>query len=85
METGMSRVLKTGDFYEVDGESIRRVVGRPRHYSDLAQLIQELRANACMLLGRDLPEEAGRDEIIRQLVVNSYPHLIHLLPDIPLS
>lgn len=74
-----------GVFYDAGGELIRRVVGRPRQYSDLGQLVREMRANSSSLFGREMPKEAYSDEVVREVVARFYPHLIHLLPDVSIS
>ena len=68
MEHITSSLRKTGDFYEVDGEPIRRVVGRPRTGRNPFDLLWELRENALELLDGELPDDTYPDEPIRRTV-----------------
>lgn len=82
MERCTSQPHENGIFYDAGGEPIRRVVGRPRHYSDLGQLVRQMRENLSFLLGKDVAKEVCGDEAVREVVARFYPHLIHLLPDV---
>ena len=69
------RLRKTGNFYELDGEPIRRVVGRPRTERDPFDMLWELRESARELLGGELPEDdTYPDEPIRRIVGKIRPH-----------
>lgn len=69
MEQITSRLRKTGDFYELDGEPIRRVVGRPRTERDPFDVLWEMRESAIELLGGEVPDDdTYPDEPIRRTV-----------------
>ena len=59
---------KIGDFWEVDGEPIRRVVGRPRVGRNPFDVLWDLRESGRELLGRELPDDTYPDEPIRRIV-----------------
>lgn len=64
---------KVGYFYEVDGEPIRRVVGRPRTEKSPLQVLWELRENAQALAGHALPDDTYDDEPLRRVVGKTRP------------
>lgn len=68
-----SSLRKTGGFYEVDGEPIRRVVGRPRTERNPFDLLWELREGARQLLGGELPDDSLADVPIRRTVGKTGP------------
>ena len=68
MEQITSRLRKTGEFYELDGEPLRRVVGRTRTEHDPFDVLWELRESAMELLGGKLPDDTYPDEPIRRTV-----------------
>ncbi len=51
IEQTTPRLRKTGEFYELDGEPIRRVVGRPHTERDPFNVLWDLRESAIELLG----------------------------------
>ena len=63
-----SRLRKTGEFYELDGEPIRRVVGQPRTGGDPFDVLWDLRESALELRGGVLPDDTYPDEPIRRTV-----------------
>lgn len=63
-----SRLRQTGEFYELDGEPIRRVVGRVRVERDPFDVLWDLRQSAMELLGVELPDDTYPDEPIRRIV-----------------
>ena len=73
MEQITPRLRKVGNLYEVDGESIRRVVGQPRTERHPLQVLWELREGARMLLGGELPDDTYEDEPIRRIVGKARP------------
>ena len=73
MEQITPRLRKTGDFYELDGEPIRRVVGRPRTERDPFDVLWDLRESAMELLGGELPDDTYPDEPIRRTVGKTRP------------
>ena len=73
MEQITSRLRKTGDFYELDGEPLRRVVGRPRTDRDPFDILWDLRESAMELLGGELPDDTYPDEPVRRMVGNTQP------------
>ena len=68
MEHVTSRLRKNGDFYELDGEPIRRTVGRPRVGRDPFEALWDLRESGRELLGGELPDDTYPDEPIRRTV-----------------
>lgn len=62
------RLRENGEFYELDGEPIRRVVGRVRTERDPFEVLWELRESARELLGGELPDDTYPDEPIRRTV-----------------
>lgn len=73
MEQLASRLRKVGQAYEIDGEPLRRVVGRPRAERDLFDVLWELRESAMELLGGELPDDTYLDEPIRRTVGKTRP------------
>ena len=73
MEQITLRLRKIGNFYELDGEPIRRVVGRPRTERDPFDVLWELRESARELLGGELPDDTYSDEPIRRVVGKARP------------
>lgn len=55
------RLRRWGGVYELDGEPLRKVVGRART-TDRLQILEQLRADAAELLGEDKlpPPDASR-------------------------
>ena len=62
------RLRKIGEFYELDGEPLRRVVGRVRTERDPFDVLWALRESARELLGGELPDDTYPDEPIRRTV-----------------
>ena len=62
-----------GHFYEVDGEPIRRVVGRSRLERTPLQTLWDLRESARLLCGGELPDDTYDDEPIRRVVGKARP------------
>lgn len=73
MEQLTPRLRKAGNFYEVDGEPIRRMVGRPRTERRPLQVLWDLRESARMLTGGELPDDTYEDEPIRRIVGKARP------------
>ena len=73
MEQITPRLRKVGYFYEVDGEPIRRVVGRPRMEHRPLQVLWDLREGARLLLGGKLPDDTYEDEPTRRVVGKARP------------
>ena len=68
------RLRKVGDFYELDGEEFRRVVGRPRTGRNPFDVLWELRELGRMLIpGGELPDDNLPDEAIRRTVGKTGP------------
>ena len=67
------RLRQTGEFYELDGEPIRRVVGRVRTERDPFDVLWDLRVSAMELLGGELPDDTYPDEPIRRTVGKARP------------
>ena len=72
MEQISSRLRKVGNFYEVDGEPIRRVVGRPRTERRPFQVLWDLREST-RLLGSEPLDDNYPDEPIRRIVGKARP------------
>lgn len=53
------RLRRCGSVYELDGEPLRKVVGRPR-VTDRLQVLEQLNANLRDLLGERWPEPDAR-------------------------
>ncbi len=68
MERITPRLGKNGEFYEFEGEPLRRVVGRPRAGRDPFDVLWELRESGRELLGGELPDDTYPDEPIRRTV-----------------
>ncbi len=69
MEQITPRLRKWGDFYELDGEDFRRVVGRPRTGRNPFDVLWELRELGRLLIpGGELPDDNLPDEAIRRTV-----------------
>ena len=64
---------KTGEFYELQGEPTRRVVGRPRTGRNPFDLLGELRESARGLLGGELPDDPLPGVPIRRIVGKTCP------------
>jgi hypothetical protein len=62
------RLRRVGDLYELDGEPLRRVVGRPRVGRDPFDLLWEMRQFAVEVLGVELEDDTYPDEPIRRIV-----------------
>lgn len=73
MEQTNSRLRKLGNFYELDGEPLRRVVGRARTERDPFDVLWDLRVSAMELLGGELPDDTYPDEPIRRTVGKARP------------
>ena len=73
MEQITPRLRKHGDFYELNGEPIRRAVGRPRVERDPFDVLWDLRESAMELLGGELPDDTYPDEPIRRTVGKARP------------
>lgn len=67
------RLRQTGEFYELDGEPIRRVVGRVRVERDPFDVLWDLRESAMELSGSELPDDTYPDEPIRRTVGKARP------------
>ncbi len=67
------RLRQTGPFYELDGEPLRRVVGRGRPERDPFDVLWGLRESARELLGGELPDDTYPDEPIRRTVGHPRP------------
>ena len=63
-----SAMQASGKSSKVQGEPIRRVVGRGRPERDPFDLLWELRESARELLGGELPDDTYPDEPIRRTV-----------------
>ena len=73
MEQITPRLRKTGNFYELDGEPIRRVVGRPQVELDPFDLLWSLRQSARELLGAEIPDDPFPDVSVRRIVGKARP------------
>lgn len=73
MEHVTPRLRKTGEFFELDGEPIRRVVGQPRTERDPFDVLWDLRESARELSGGELPDDTYLDEPIRRIVGKAGP------------
>ena len=73
MEQVTPRLRKLGHFYEVDGEPLRRVVGRQRTERHPLQVLWDLCQGARMLLGSEWPDDTYEDEPIRRIVGKARP------------
>ena len=67
------RLRKLGNFYEVDGEPIRRMVGCPHVERRPLQVLWDLRESTRVLLGGELPDDTYEDEPIRKTVGKARP------------
>ena len=68
------RLRKIGGFHELDGELLRRVVGRPRTERDPFDVLWEMRKSAMELLGGEVPDDdTYPDEPIRRTVRKARP------------
>ena len=68
MEQVTPRLRKVGNLYELDGEPIRRLVGRPRVERRPLQILWDLRESTLALPGDELPDDTYEDEPIRRTV-----------------
>ncbi len=59
MEQITPRLRRWGNVYELDGEPLRKVVGRPRQVDRLT-LLEDLNANLPALMGDRLPPPDAR-------------------------
>ena len=73
MEQISPTLRKVGHFYEVDGEPIRRVVGRARIEKSPLQTLWELREDAQALSSHALPDDTYDDEPLRRVVGKARP------------
>ncbi len=73
MEQVTPRLRRTGEFYELDGEPIRRMVGRSRVERDPFAVLWDLRESAMELSGGELPDDTYPDEPIRRTVGKARP------------
>ena len=67
------RLRKIGNFYELDGEPLRKIVGRPRVEMNPFDLLWILRESARELLGGELPDDSLPDVPIRKVVGKTRP------------
>lgn len=68
-----ARLRQTGELYELDGEPIRRIVGRPQAKRNPFDLLWELRESARRLLGGELPEDPLSNVPVRRIVGKTRP------------
>ena len=68
MEQITLRLRKRGEFYELDGELIRRTVGRGCTEHNPFDILWTLRESARELTGDQLPDDTYPDERIRRTV-----------------
>ncbi len=73
MEQITPRLRKTGNFYELDGEPIRRIVGRARVEMNPFDFLWKLRESARQLLGGELPDDSLPDVPVRRIVGKTHP------------
>ena len=73
MEQITPRLRKLGNFYELDGELIRKVVGRPRVEVNPFDFLWMLRESARELLGSELPDDPLPDVPVRKTVGKTRP------------
>ena len=74
MEQITPRLRKSGEFYELDGELIRRTVGRGCTEHNPFDILWALRKSAQELTGGELPDDTYPDEPIRRIVGKTRPH-----------
>lgn len=72
MEQITPRLRKCGHVYELDGEELRRVVGRPRLKRDPLDVAWDLRQFA-LEAGVELPDDNLPDEPVRRTVGPTRP------------
>ncbi len=73
MDPATPRLRKVGNFYELDGEPLRRVVGRPSMERRPLQVLWDLRESARALFHGELPDDTYDDEPVRRIVGEAHP------------
>ena len=67
------RLRKIGNFYELNGEPLRKIVGRPRVEMNPFDFLWMLRESARELLGGELPDDSFPDVPVRKIVGKTGP------------